>query len=88
MCIMLGTIAIGTDHPPEVWERHVDDVFSIVHKTYLQELLEHINNLHPQTQFTKEEENNSSLPFLDTLVQRNHDKTISVKIYRKPTHTN
>ena len=83
------TTAITTaDHPPEVWERHVYYVFSIVHKSYLQELLEHINNLHPQTQFTKEEENNSSLPFLDTLVQRNHDKTISVKIYRKPTHTN
>ena len=55
---------------------------------YLQELLEHINNSHPQTQSTKEEESNSTLPFLDTLVQRNHDKTISVKIYRKPTHTN
>ena len=51
-------------HPPKVWERHVDDVFSIVHKAYLQELLEHINSLHPQTQFTKEEENNSSVPFL------------------------
>ena len=46
----LETTAILTaDHPPEVWQRHVDDVFSIVHKTYLQELLEHINNLHPQT---------------------------------------
>ena len=85
----LETTAITTaDHPPKVWERHVDDVFSIVHKTYLQELLQHINNLHPQTQFTKEEENNPSLLFLDTLVQRNHDKTISVKIYRKPTHIN
>ena len=85
----LETTAITTaDHPPKIWERHVDDVFSIVHKAYLQELLEHINNLHPQTQFTKEEESNSSPPFLDTLVQRNHDKSISVKIYRKPTHTN
>ena len=85
----LGTTAITTaDQPPKVWERHVDDVFSIVNKTYLQELLEHINNLHRQTQFTKEEENNFSLPFIDTLVQRNHDKTISVKIYRKPTNTN
>ena len=85
----LGTTAITTaDHHPKVWERHVDDVFSTVHKTYLQELLEHINSLHPQTKFTKEEENNSSLPFLDTLVQQNHDKTISVKIYRKPSHTN
>ena len=85
----LETTAITTaDHPPKVWERYVVDVFSIVNKTYLQELPERINNLHPQTQFTKEEEKNSSLPFFDTLVQRNYDKTISVKIYRKPTHTN
>ena len=28
------------------------------------------------------------LPFLDTLVQQNPDKTISVKAYRKPTHIN
>ena len=76
-----------SDHPPKFWEQHVD-VFSIVHKIYPQELLEHINNLHPQTQFTKEEANNSTLPFLDTLVQRNHDKTMLVKIYRKPLHTN
>ena len=66
----LETTGITTaDHPPKVWERHVDDVFSIIHKIYLQELPEHINNLHHQTQFTKEEENNSTLPFLDTLVQ-------------------
>ena len=50
----LEKTAITTaDHPPKVWERHVDDVFSIVRKSYLQELLEHINNLHPQTQFTQ-----------------------------------
>ena len=85
----LETTAITTvDHLPKIWECHVDDVFSIVHKEHLQELLEHINNLHPQTQFTKEEESSCSLPFLDTLVQRKHDKSILVKIYRKPTHTN
>ena len=85
----LETTAITTaDHPPRVWEPYVDDVFLIVRKAYLQELLDHINNLHPQTQFTKEEENNSTLPFLGTLVQRNYNKTTAVKIYRKPTHTN
>ena len=85
----LETTVIATaDHPPKVWKRHVDDLFSTVHKIYLQELPQHINNLHPQTQFSKEEENNSTLPSLDTLVQRNHDKTISVKICRKPMHTN
>ena len=85
----LETTDITTaDHPPKVREHHVDDVFLIVHKIYLQELLEHINNLHPQTQFTKEEDDNFTLPLFDTLVQRNHDETILVKIYRKPTHTN
>ena len=86
--IYMQSLETTADQPHKVWERHVDDVFSIVHKTHLQELLEHISNLHPQTQFTKEEENNSTLLFLDTLVQQNHDKTISVKIYRKQTHTN
>ena len=84
---LLETTAITTvDHPPKVWERHVDDVFSIVRKAYLQELLDHIYNLHSQTQFTREEESNSTLPFPNTFVQRNYD--ISVKIYGKPTHTN
>ena len=32
----LETTAITTaDHPLKVWKRHVDDVFSIIHKTYL-----------------------------------------------------
>ena len=36
----LETTAITTaDHPSKVWECHVDDVFSIVHKAYLQEIL-------------------------------------------------
>ena len=42
----------------------------------------------PNTIHQRRKENNSTLPFLDTLVQRNHDKTISVKTYGRPTHTN
>ena len=82
------TAITTADHPPKIWERHVDDVFSVIQRNYLRELQHHINSLHPQTQFTKEQEQDSILPFLDTLVQRNPDKTISVKVYRKPTHTN
>ena len=43
--------------------------------------------LHPKTKFTMETEENSQVPFLDTLIQRNRDNTISVRVYRKPTHT-
>ena len=40
----LETTAITkADHPPKVWECQVDDVFPKVGKTYLQELLGHIN---------------------------------------------
>ena len=84
----LEMTAITTaDHPSKIWERHVDDVFPVIQRIYLQELLHHINSLHPQTQFTNEEEKDSILPFPNTLVQWNPDKTISVKVYRKPTHT-
>ena len=41
----------------------------------------------PKTKFTMETEQNSQLPFLDTLIQRNSDNTISVRVYRKPAHT-
>ena len=41
----------------------------------------------PNTTFTMETEQNSQLPFLDTLTQRNSNNTISVRVYRKSAHT-
>ena len=64
------TASTTADHPPKVWKCNVDYVFPIVCKAFLQELLDRTNNVYPQTQFTKEEENNSTLPFLNTLVQK------------------
>ena len=65
-----------------------DNVLSILRKCNLEKFFQHINSLHPKTKFTMEKEENSTIPFLDTLIQRNQDGTISVKVYRKPTHTN
>ena len=81
------TALTTTSHPPKVWERHVDDVFSIVRKSNLHYFFQHINSLHPKTKFTMETEENSQLPFLDTFIQRNSDNTISIRVYRKPTKT-
>ena len=73
-------------HPPKVWERLVDDVYSKLKPTYLEKFFHHSNNLHQNINFTMEEESNGELAFLDTLLKRNNGK-ISILIYRKPTPT-
>jgi len=73
--------------PPKAYERFVDDTFSIIKRTHLQIFFDYINSLHPKTQFTIAEANDGSIPFLDTLLKRNDDGSISVLVYRKPTHT-
>ena len=53
------TTAISTaPHPPKVWERFVDDVYSIVKRTLLENFFHHINNLHQNIKFTMGEESN------------------------------
>ena len=51
-----------------------------------QALLQHINSQDPHIQFTVEPTQQDSLPFLDTLVTIEQDKTFSTSVYRKPTH--
>ena len=68
-------------HPPKVWERFVDDVYSILKRTHLENFFHHINNLHQNIKFTMEEESNGELAFLATLLKRNNGK-ISVLVYK------
>ena len=81
--VALSTFVI----PLKVYERFVDDTFSILKRNQLQPFHDHLNSIHPKIQFTVEEESEKKLPFLDTLLRRNDDGTISVLVYRKPTHT-
>ena len=73
-------------HPPKVWERFVDDVYSVLKRTHLENFFHHINNLHQKNKFTMKEESNGELAFLDTLLKWNNGE-ISVLVHRKPTHT-
>ena len=72
--------------PPKVSEQFVDDVYSILKRTHLENFFHHINNLHQNIKFTMKKESNGELAFLDTLLKRNN-REISVLVYRKPTHT-
>ena len=63
---------------PCIWKRYVEDTFCILKKGAVEELT---------IQFTVEVERDSSLPFLDTLLQRKEDGSLGVTVYSKPTHT-
>ena len=54
-----GQIAIYTTlHPPKNWERFVDDLYSILKRTYLETFFHRIDNLHQNSKSTMEEKSN------------------------------
>lgn len=55
---------------PDVYFRYVDDTFCLFSKETEADLFyTSFNNIHPALKFTLDEETNSSLPFLDALVE-------------------
>jgi len=74
---------------PKLWKIFVDDTYIIwPHgKEKLDNFLKHFNNQSSSIQFTMEMEENESPPFLDILIKRNQDGTISHQVYHKKTHT-
>ncbi|BHF78930.1 hypothetical protein SprV_0602204700 [Sparganum proliferum] len=58
-------------HEPVFWRRYVDDTFVIVKKDMLQHFHSLLNAVFPDIKFTREEEQEQQLPFLDVLVRRN-----------------
>ena len=72
---------------PQMYDRFVDDTFSVFgNDRHAFEFLDILNGLHPNLKFTMEVEANSTLPFMDVLVQR-IGKTFVRSVYRKPTFT-
>ena len=65
--------------------RYVDDSYLIVEKEKIKQILEKFNNYEQRIKFTQEIEENSRIRFLDTLIIKNNDGSISIDIYKKPT---
>ncbi|XP_022101529.1 uncharacterized protein LOC110985087 [Acanthaster planci] len=75
------------DCRPTLWKRYVDDTFVIAPQDQTSRLLNHLNSLKPSIQFTIENEQDNSIAFLDTMVHREPDGSLTSTVYRKPTHT-
>ena len=66
----------------------MDDTFVIHKEANKQGFLQHINSVDPAIRFTVEDnKEDGSIPFLDTIVKPEVDGSLSITVYRKPTHT-
>lgn len=75
---------IVLNHPIiHFWKRYVDDVFAVVDKDSIDEILSLINNYIDKIEFTIETQKDGILPFLDILIIRQPDNTIKTRVYRK-----
>ena len=66
----------------------MDDTFVIQKEEYKQNYLEHINSVGLAITFTMDDtKEDGAIPLLDTIVIPEADNTLSITVYRKPTHT-
>ena len=68
---------------PVLYRSYVDDTFRLFrHREHVDKFLEHINNFHPNINFTVKVEEDNNLPFLEVVVT--HEQTgFSTSLYRK-----
>ena len=69
------------------WKRYVDDTCTVVLKDRVQDLLQHLNGIEESINFIVEVENEGCIPFLDVVISRKPDGSISTSVYMKATHT-
>ena len=71
-----------------LYKRYLDDILIFAKDPHqVQHLLSIFNSVHPNVTFTCELEQNNKLPFLDVLITRNSNGSMSRSVYRKPTWT-
>ena len=72
----------------KLWRRYMDDAFVVRKEGYKKTFPQHINSIDPCIKCTVEGTRpDGSMSFLDTLVMPEPDRTLSIKVSRKPTHT-
>ncbi|XP_064472603.1 uncharacterized protein LOC135387236 [Ornithodoros turicata] len=69
------------------YRRYVDDTFVIIKNNFTNTFFDKLNSIHPNIQFTCEEEKEKKIAFLDVLVQRDPCGNLKTSVYRKPCDT-
>ena len=64
----------------------MDDTCTVLPRDLVDPFHEHLNSIDLHIQFAVERESGGQLPFLDVLLTREEDGTISTEVYRKATH--
>ncbi|XP_053372811.1 uncharacterized protein LOC123560857 [Mercenaria mercenaria] len=67
---------------PQLWKRYVDDILEKMNRGETQNLTDHLNTVSAtdSIKFTHEEENNGTIPFLDTLIVRRPDGSVKLLV--------
>ncbi|XP_075158137.1 uncharacterized protein LOC142231414 [Haematobia irritans] len=69
---------------PRIITKCVDDIFAIIKRSDVEETLKALNSYNRQIQFTKEEEQDQKLPYLDAIIHRQGNQ-LKLNWYQKPT---
>ena len=78
----------STTQKPKIWKRYLDESITILDRSYVGCLLQHLNSQQPTIRFTMETEKDNKIVFLDSSVTREPYWRLTTSIHRKPTHTN
>ena len=84
-----GVSSSHTSNPKKrakLYERYMDDIIMVIKKSYIPTKMEEVNGLHRNLSFTKEREEEGTLPFLDMLMIHVGNK-INSTWYTKDTDT-
>ena len=68
------------------WSRYVDDTLAFIREDAIKHVFQKLNNFHANINFMYELESDGSIPFLDVLIMKKHDK-LETTVYRKNTNT-
>lgn len=71
-------------YKPRILTKYVDDLFAIIKKDEIHNMLQILNSFNRQIQFTMELENDKKLPYLDTIIHR-QGYMLKLDWYQKPT---